>query len=251
MRAILAIALVACSIPALDPSDKHCPCAAGYTCQTVTNVCVAGLVDGGPPVDGATRDVIYQDAPGGCFGATGAVVYQTDFTTFTGWTSSGGTWSVSGGEAIQSNATTTLAFAYPSASTGDDYGLLSHMRQTSGNAAGAIEITFRIQASPNKGQYHCNWQPNTGVFQLQPTDTSGNSGSFLAAKTIDLSSVAGYNADMTITMEVDVRGSNFQCCLHEISGAVLSASDATYTTGGPGLKTFEMAAAFDDFVVTQ
>ena len=49
-------------------------------------------------------------------------------------------------------------------------------------------------------------------------------------------------------MEILVQGTSMSCCLIAITASI-TATDNRYASGAPGLATFQMSAAFDDFRV--
>lgn len=81
----MGVALVACGIPALDGSDKECPCADGYVCDESVNRCVemdAGEVDAGE--DARTFDSGPRMDAGGDAGDEDAGTDERDAGDFDG-----------------------------------------------------------------------------------------------------------------------------------------------------------------------
>jgi hypothetical protein len=50
-------------------------------------------------------------------------------------------------------------------------------------------------------------------------------------------------------MELQVRGSRLDCCVRGIGGAAGFANDTRFASGAPGMKTYLVAAAYDDYFV--
>jgi hypothetical protein len=253
----VAAAAAACSIGPVDLNGKQCPCADGWTCDTVTNTCVEGpadapaSADASPGLDGpsdATPDARVDAMPGStCLGAAGVELLADDFPDLIGWTTVSGAWAATGGEAVQSNTGAQQAYAFP-AGTGAfvDYRVTVSARRTGGT--GTTQTALRIQPG-NEGQYNCTWNPGTGAFALQWIRTNGNFGGTLASMTIDTSGIPGYDPAAPVTIESQVVGTALSCCIREVPGAALSTDDNRYDLGSPGIKTFTAAAAFGTFRV--
>lgn len=270
MRAAIAIALVgagagACTVPDLDLTGKHCPCASGWTCETSTDLCVRAPGDDAAPDDGAAPDGAAIDAPTdarvvdgppvdgdpgtSCLGsAPGASLYSDDFADLIGWVTSGGTWSASGGEARQSSATATQPYAYPAGTgTFTDYRVAVRAHRT-GGTTGELGVGLRQQTA-NSARYHCAWQPQTGLLAIAWVRNNGTVGGTLVQKMIDLASMPGYDPAMVVTMEAQVQGSQLSCCLREVAGASITVSDTRYVAGAPAITTNLLAAGFGDLQV--
>jgi hypothetical protein len=254
------VALGACNVSDLDLTGKQCPCVVGWTCDVGTNTCVRDPVpdasgdDDGPVIDGAidgpgAADARVDAMPGAtCIGAAGSSLFAEDFADLIGWTTPSGTWAAVASEGTQSNPSPSLAYAYPAGTgTFTDYRIATRMRQLVGSGADAMKIAFRIDTGSD-AQYQCGWEPSSGRLQLQWIRTNGNVGGNLQQQIVDIGSIPGYDPLAPVTMEVLVQGTAMTCCLIEITASI-TASDNRYAAGAPGLGTFQMSAAFDDFRV--
>jgi len=256
IAAALATAGAACTVPGLDYTGKSCPCADGWVCEAATNTCVAVASADGPTGDGSRGDapIGAPDAAQvatSCFGTPpGAVRLVEHFDTFTGWTIGGGNWAANSGELVQSSPNASLSYAYPTALVNlTDYRVVTKMRQINGGIGDAMEISFRTQRGGTDGQYHCNWEPDDGGFLLQYTAPNANTTDVLTTITIPIGTIPNYDPLGQLTMELQVVGSQISCCMHDIPGASIIAVDTRYVSGGPGLKTYKMATAYDDYTV--
>jgi hypothetical protein len=262
--ASVAIALVtaACSIGPVDLDGKQCPCADGWTCNTATNTCVGGATDApvadappgtpdappGTPDGPSPPDARVDAMPGAtCLGAAGSELLFDDLPDLIGWTTSGGTWAAVASEAVQSNATTQLAYAFPAGTSSfADYRVTTEVRKILGT--GSIQASLRIQPS-NDGQYQCAWNPNTGAMAIQWQRTNGNFGGTLTSMTVDTSGIPGYDPLAPVTIEMQAVGTQLSCCVREVPAAMLSIADNRYDSGSPGIKTSAASAAFGTFRV--
>ena len=73
----------------------------------------------------------------------------------------------------------------------------------------------------------------------------------LLEKSNDIASIPNYSPTMSVTMDLTVIGNTFVCAVQEIPGAEITVQDNTWTSGGFGLKNYEMASAIDSFYVYQ
>jgi len=254
----------ACSIGPLDLTGKQCPCAEGWTCDVGTNTCVGGPADapvvydaridappGTPdaPFDATSpADARVDAAPGTtCLGAPGAELLFDDFPDLIGWTTQGGTWAAVTSEAVQSNVTTQLAYAYPAGTTTfTDYRVTTEARRVAGT--GLIQAAARIRSSDD-GQYACGWDADSGAFSIVWQRTNGNLGGTIATMTIDTSGIPGYDPAGVFTIEFQAVGSQLSCCIREVPGSMLSQTDTRYPTGAPGIRTSLASVAFGTFRV--
>jgi hypothetical protein len=201
-------------------------------------------------IDAPAIDAI--DAPPGssCLGgAGGAPLFSDDFVDLIGWNLNSGTWTVVGGEAVQSNAGGGLFYAFPAGTSGfTDVRIASRMHRISGT--GSMELVMRLQNS-NDGHYQCAWTPTTGSLRLLWTRNNGSFGGTLSQVTVDVGAIPGYDPLAPIVLEAQVMGGQLVCCVRDLAGATTSAADTRYTAGSPGIRTSTLAAAFDDVTVQQ
>jgi hypothetical protein len=160
----------ACSVGDLDLSGKQCPCAAGWTCDTATNICMQGAVamdsgsddagssDGAAPADGQTAGIFVLSNMGPRWATPNSIRWQ---------------WSVSGGDSTKFQAYEMV--------TGTS---ASDVQTRSGSA-----VVWTSAQNPELGEYlgpapfdngPLTWtvtdqhQPNTTYFaQLTVKDTQG------------------------------------------------------------------------------
>jgi hypothetical protein len=170
-----------------------------------------------------------------------SLLFSDELDTITGWTFVGGTWMGQNGELQQTDAAAAPAYAWrPDLAAQSDYRIVTQMRQFSGSAIGALEISFRIDPSDTTQQYYCNWEPNDGRFLIMRTVASGT-----VLMMAQVSTGQRPPPSTTVTMEVVAQGDTFRCHILEIASADLTVTDATYTSGAIGLKTQLMAGAFE------
>jgi hypothetical protein len=74
-------------------------------------------------------------------------------------------------------------------------------------------------------------------------------GGVVRETTIDTATIPNYTIDMPVTMEFQVTGSRFDCCLRGIPNALLAGVDIRYASGQVGVKTYQMSGGFHDFAV--
>lgn len=253
----------ACSVGPLDLTGKQCPCADGWTCDLGTNTCVGGPSDapvvadaridappGTPdaPPDARSPDARVDATPGTtCLGAPGAELLFDDFPDLIGWSTSGGTWSAVASEAIQSNISTALAYAFPAGTSSfTDYRVTIEARRVAGT--GLIQAASRIQAGDD-GQYACGWDADSGQFSIVWQRTNGNLGGTIASMTIDTTGIPGYDPAGVFTIEFQAVGTQLSCCIREVPGSMLAHTDNRYLSGSPGIRTSLASVAFGTFRV--
>ena len=201
---------------------------------------VAALVGTGCTL-GFDRDLIPTDS---CLGENpGAELFRDDFDgTLANWTTVSGAWVLQSSELVQQSDTTTGTLLAVQ-DVGDDYRVVATMRRLSGAVGGAMEIVVR--AASQAAYYQCNWEPETGDLEIQDTALTTP----LAQRTLVLADIPNYSRDQPITMELEVRGAQLRCCLRELPDATLTLTSGVYPTGGMGLQTWLLAAAFDSLRV--
>jgi hypothetical protein len=260
--AVVLGASAACRVDELDLEGKRCPCVTGWTCEVATDTCVRDPLDAtevdAPPNDGVIVDAPIDssidtiDAPPGssCLGpAGGASLFSDDFNDLIGWVVTGGAWSATGGEALQTDTGGSLIYAYPAgASTFTDYRVASRARRTGGANTGSIEVLLRIQAA-NDGHYQCVWSPASGALRIDWTRNNGSIGGTLAQMAVNIGAIPGYDALAPVVIEAQAQGTQLTCCVRDLTGASVTVADTRYTVGSPGVRTRTQSAAFDDFAV--
>ena len=224
-----------CGIPDLDLSGKRCPCVSGYTCDESTQRCVAAGSDDG----GVT--------PPGCLGTStlNTPAFSEGFDTdFSGWTTGGtGSWSVSNGEAAQTQAGASLAYAYPTTLVNlASYRVVSTLRPLPGGAMnGRVGLGIRQQASLES--LSCSWEPNLGELHVRHTSNTGGDDAVGIGQAVNIDPAA------TVTMETEIAGTQLRCCLLEAPTVVLEAGPVTGGGGPPTLWSRALGGAWTDFHV--
>jgi hypothetical protein len=252
-RLVIDLAAVAiasgCMVPSLDLDGKQCPCAGGYTCDTASNTCVrGGIADAG--ADGNGDGPSADASPASCIAGTpGALLYGTAFTQGNlQWTEPIGDWGVVTGEAVQSDPSFALAYAYPDqTATETDYRVTAKLRQLDGDTTDSVGVLLRAQTT-STGHYSCSWAPNTGAFAMEHTSTTGAVTPIMTVD-VDLGSITGYLPTDPQVLDARAAGTQLECCLRGLPTARVTADDNRYTTGGPGFRTAAMSAAFDDLAI--
>ena len=242
------VLIAACKVPDLDLNGKQCPCSDGYVCDTFTNTCVSTIDGGGDDGDGPMFDANLASC---LSGGTGALLYGTAFTSGNlQWTEPIGDWGVMVGEAVQTDASLALAYAYPDQTQNEtDYRVVAKIRQVNGAGTDAIGLVLRAQPNPpSTGHYACLWEPNTGNFFLGYATSAGATSS-LVNVVVDLGAMPGYVPTNPQIIEARVDGTRLECCLRNIAAAQLTFDDNRWTTGGPGFRCDSMSAAFDDLSI--
>jgi hypothetical protein len=237
MRALVLIALVACSVDPVSLEGKSCPCAAGYVCDRPTNRCFLGNGDGG---------VI--DTPGttSCLGGSTNEIYR--YAGMFDWIHEDASWK---GMAEITQTSSQVQHSYTFKTNSDltavkDYKVTATMRQTmAGTGDPSMGIALRTQlATQDKQHYSCMWSFKSKTLSIN--ETQGGNTVALMTKTITAATTT-----IPLTMEAKVVGSTVTCCIREYPMSMLTASSTTVTAGYPGLETDRMAAAFGSFAVTQ
>jgi hypothetical protein len=258
----LLVLVTGCRVSDLDLQGKQCPCVTAWVCDEATNTCVPdptfadARVDSRPGDPDANVDAeLPPDArvdavPGStCIGPPGGVLFSDNFPDLIGWTTSSGTWAAPSGEAEQTNQSADLALVYPAGTTSfTDYRVKVLMHPLAGAGQDAMEVAFRVNGG-NDEQYRCMWRPyfgtNMGRMDLHWIRSNGQRNA-ITGKTVD---TTGIDPATPVEMEVLANGSSLTCCLIEIPAATITATDTRYSTGAPGIGTYQMSAAFDDFRV--
>jgi pectate lyase len=171
-------------------------------------------------------------------GAGAATVFSDDFEdgNATGWTTSGGTWTVAtdGDRAYRQGGTSSDARARAGSTAWNDYTVTADVKPLAFNGTDRfVAVLARVQS-------------NTSYYYL----TLRNSNRIELKKLVGGSSTTLASASFTVTAGTEyrvglrVRGS---ALTGTINGAtLLSASDTQFSTGQVGLATFNASADFDN-----
>jgi hypothetical protein len=229
VKALAVLALAACSVPDVELDGKQCPCSDGYVCNTATNTC-------------HRQDASIDAPPGGsCLGPEAARLFTVDFASALDLTPGAGTWTASGGQAMQSDAATALAFAYSTSVVPSDYRVAATLIPGSGTGLG---VAFRVGLGA-KTMYVCEWRPAAAQLVLAWTNNGGNPTEITSVP------VTGGSATAPVTIHAEAKGTTLSCCIDELPSAkLLNVTDTHYANGQPGLMTDNAAASFDDLIVS-
>ena len=243
MIVIVILVFVACSVPPLSLDGKQCPCAPGYTCDQLTNICLASDGDGG---------IIDSRLAEQCLGAgTGAELYRYTGNFAATWASEDTTW-MGTAQITQSDKGKQDSFAFPTGSIPNDYRVISTLKQTTGGpGTPSLGIVLRAQLTLGEQQrYACSWTPKNGELRIQVYSSGGSATTLISALVDGASETAQVTMEARVVTEATVP--KLSCCLREHTGARLmdfAHTTGAVTTGVPGLQTDRMAAAFGTFVV--
>jgi hypothetical protein len=241
-RALVLVALAACSIRAVDYTGKDCPCPDGYLCETQSQTCVRNAV--------SMSDARQNDARGdsNTSGAsclpnprTNVLDSQPTLASFpTGWALVTGMWMRSGNDLHQTSSVAlalTLRFVQ---SFSSNYRVVATMYSPE-LGGGDIGIAFRGAGSV---LYHCTFDPVVGTLEMHLSQT-------VSEEQLGAVQLAPQDpSDMPFTMEIQTIGSQHACCVRGRS-QVLTATDATNSLGDPGFATRDGAGRFSSFFVYQ
>lgn len=173
------------------------------------------------------------------------VAISVPFTSFSddfsdgiadGWSVSGGTWNVAAGEYVQSS-TSGAAFAVVGTGSWTDYAFKARI-ENAASGTGTMGLLGRYQDASN--YYFVAYDRAGATFTLYKK--VGGTNTQLGA-TYSATWAAGASKDVTLTFS----GSTVKV---SVDGAdIITATDATFSAGGGGLRTYNNAATFDDVVV--
>jgi hypothetical protein len=174
--------------------------------------------------------------------ADAATVFSSDFESgsTTGWSKSGGTWSVvtDGSRVLQQSDTTSeRAREFAGSTSWTDYSVQARVKATAfGSSAGAVALTARAAGATK--MYRLSL---TAANRVQLEAMSGSTVKVLASLSQTISTSTFYTLNLT------VRGSTISGSINGTS--VGSATDTTIAGGRIGLLTEYAAGRFDDIVV--
>ncbi len=174
--------------------------------------------------------------------ASAATLFSDDFNdgNSTGWTSSGGTWSVvtDGSGVLRQSGTSSDARARAGAASWTDYTVTVRAKPTAVNGTNRF-LAVLARAQSNTSYYYLALRSNNTV-ELKKLVGGSSTTLATAAATFTL------NAWHTLTLEVAgtlIRGS-------VNGGPALQATDSQFASGQIGVATFNAAANFDDVLVS-
>ncbi len=174
--------------------------------------------------------------------ASAATLFSDDFNdgNSTGWTSSGGSWSVvtDGSGVLRQSGTSSDARARAGTASWANYTVSVRVKPTAVNGSNRFAaVLARVQSSTS--YYYLALRSNNTV-ELKKLVGGSSTTLATAAATFTL------NAWHTLTLEV--AGSTLRGSVN--GGTPVQATDSQFATGQVGVATFNAAANFDDVVVS-
>jgi pectate lyase len=175
-------------------------------------------------------------------GANAATLFADDFSdgNATGWSTNGGSWSVTtdGSRVYRQGGTSSDARALAGTSSWTDYSVQARIKPTAFNGSNRfVALLARVQSSTS--YYYLALRSNNTV-ELKRLD--GGSSTTLDTASLPVTAGTWY------TVRLDVAGSTLR---GYVNGTLLTeATDTRYTAGRIGVATFYAAANVDDVQVT-
>jgi pectate lyase len=171
-------------------------------------------------------------------GAGAATVFSDDFEdgNATGWTTSGGTWTVAtaGDRAYRQGGTSSDARSRAGSTAWNDYTVSADVKPLAFNGSDRfVAVLARVQS--NTSYYYLTLR-NSNRIELKKL--VGGSSTTLASASFTVTTGTEYRASLR------VRGSALTGTINGV--ALLSASDTQFATGQIGLATFNASADFDN-----
>lgn len=173
--------------------------------------------------------------------AAAATVFTDDFEdgNSTGWTSSGGSWSVAtdGTRVLRQSGTSSDARARTGASTWTNYTVTARVKPTAYNGSNRFTAVL-ARAQSNTSYYYLALRSNQTV---ELKKLVGGSSTTLASAAVTVATGAWH------TLSLSVSGTSLT---GKVNGTTtLTATDSQFASGGIGVATFYAAASFDDVTV--
>lgn len=173
--------------------------------------------------------------------AQAATLFSDNFEdgNSTGWTTSGGTWTVAadGSQVLRQAGTSSDARARAGSTAWTDYTVTAKVRPTAFSGSNRFAAVLARAQSATSYYYVALRSNNTVELKKLVNGT---------ATTLATTSVT-VSAGSTYTVSLQVAGSALRSTVN--GGAALTATDTTFTAGGVGVATFYTAANFDDVSV--
>jgi hypothetical protein len=179
-------------------------------------------------------------------GAGGEIpIFFDDFSgDLSKWKSAGdGSWSNDAGGVVQTLSSATGAILYAVGQSESAIRVVAKARRlVIGDPNGAVELMTHYNAAGHN--YHCNWE--TDARRLLLKAWNGIASTIVAQTTVD--PPQGYDPTATMTLELTVAAGKLHCRVLEVPGADIEAPAVpALGPGSFGLRTWKMAASFDDF----
>jgi pectate lyase len=156
-----------------------------------------------------------------------------------GWTTSGGTWSVTadGSQVLRQSGTSSDARARAGSSTWTNYTVTARVRPTGFNGSNRF-VAVLARAQSNTSYYYVALRSNNTV---ELKKLVGGSSSTLASASVTVTLNTWYTLSLTVS------GNQLSSSVN--GGTALSATDSQFSAGGIGVATFNASASFDDVSV--
>ncbi len=172
---------------------------------------------------------------------SGATIFSDDFEdgNSTGWSTSGGSWSVvtDGTKVYKQSSTSATAYSYSGTASWTNYSAQARVKALSFNGtARPFGITARYQSTSN---YYYLTLSNANQLQLGKKASSGSA--VLASKTLTVQTGTWY------TLKLAVNGTQLEAYVDGV--LQLSATDSALATGKVGCYAAYVSAEFDDLLV--
>ena len=174
--------------------------------------------------------------------AAAATLVADDFEdgNSTGWTSSGGSWTVAtdGSRVLRQSGTSSDARSRAGQSGWTDYTVTARVKVTAVNGSNRF-VAVLARAQSNTSYYYLALRTNNTV---ELKKLVGGSSTTLATASVTVSLNTWY------TLSLQVSGQSLRGTVN--GGAAVSASDSQFSSGQVGVATFNAAANFDDVQVS-
>lgn len=174
-------------------------------------------------------------------GVSAATLFSDDFEdgNYTGWSKSGGSWSVvtDGTKVFKQASTSAISYAYTGSTSWTNYSIQARAKILTFNGTGRpVGVTARFSSTSN---FYYAVLKNGNQLELGKKVSGGTTA--LASKSYSVNTGTWY------TLKLSVNGSQLQFYVNNV--LELTATDSTFSSGKIGLYTYNTAAEFDDILV--
>ena len=174
--------------------------------------------------------------------AFAATLFSDDFEdgNSSGWTTSGGTWSVAtdGSRVLRQSGTSSDARARAGSSSWTNYTVTGRVKATAFNGSNRF-VALLARAQSNTSYYYLALR-SSNVVELKKL--VGGSSTTLASAPVTVTLNTWY------TLSITVSGNSLSGRVN--GGTPLTATDSQFSSGGIGVATFNASGSFDDVVVS-
>jgi pectate lyase len=173
--------------------------------------------------------------------AAAATLFSDNFEdgNSSGWTTSGGSWSVvaDGSSVLRQSGTSSDSRARAGTAGWTDYAVTARVRPTAFNGSNRF-VAVLARAQSNTSYYYLALRSNNTVELKKLVNGSSTT---LATASVTVTVGTWY------TLRLEVSGTSLRGTVN--GGAAVTAIDAQYSSGQIGVATFNATASFDDVVV--